>query len=214
MFGLLLAVHIAFGAIALASMAVPLFTVKGSPLHRRAGWVYVGAMTGASCAAFALCALRLLDEKPDNDGFARFLFFVALLTLTSCWNGVRNTRRKTRTEAGGGLNLLMPGLLALGSLVLLGDATVTQNMLSATFGMLGLVLSLRQLRGWLRPPTGPREWQAQHLGSLGAACISTVTAVLVVNAPRLGLGQLGIVVWVLPGLIGGALIVRAQRRLR
>lgn len=195
-------------------MCIPLFSVKGSPLHRRAGWVYVAAMTGASCVAFALCALRLSDDQADNDGFARFLGFVALLTLTNCWNGVRNTRRKARTEAGGGLDLLMPGMLALGSVVLLVDAALTRSVLSAVFGLLGLTLSARQLRGWLRPPVGPREWQAQHLASLGAACIGTVTAVVVVNAPRLHLAQLGIVAWVLPGVIGGVLIVRAQRKLR
>ncbi|MFO0593758.1 MAG: hypothetical protein U0228_00570 [Myxococcaceae bacterium] len=214
MFTAFLGLHIASGALALASMAVPLFSVKGSPLHRRAGWVYVAAMTSASIAAFVLCALRLSDDDASNDGSARFLGFVALLALTNCWNGVRHTRRKARTGPGSGIDLLMPGSLAVGGVALLVDAALHANVLSGVFGVFGVFLGARQVRAWLRAPDGPKEWQVQHLVSLGAACIGTVTAVLVVNAARLGVAQLGLAVWVTPGVVGGWLIARASRRVR
>ena len=39
----LLAIHVAGGSIALASMLIPLFTRKGGSMHRKAGWVFVAA---------------------------------------------------------------------------------------------------------------------------------------------------------------------------
>jgi hypothetical protein len=71
------------------------------------------------------------------------------------------------------------------------------------FGALGVVLGGQQLAEWRSTPPDPHHWVYQHLRGMIIACIGTVTAFLVVNAPRLGLAMFGVTVWVLPGIAGG-----------
>src|SRR5688572_5952903 len=98
----LLAIHIAAGSIALASMVVPMIASKGGRTHRRAGWVFVGSMAVVSVTALLMSAARaLFDPRPDAKEFGFFLFVVALLTGAAVSAGVRVLRFKTRTGAGG-----------------------------------------------------------------------------------------------------------------
>ena len=58
----LLAIHVAGGSVALASMLLPIFTKKGGSIHRKAGWVFVGGMTIVSLTAFVLAGARALTD--------------------------------------------------------------------------------------------------------------------------------------------------------
>ena len=62
----ILAIHIAAGSAALASMLIPIVAVKGGGLHRRAGWVFVCAMATVSVTALLLSGARLFfDPRPE-----------------------------------------------------------------------------------------------------------------------------------------------------
>ena len=213
-------IHIAAGATALVSLGVPLATRKGGALHVRAGWVYVAATAVVAASAVAVCAGRLLDDAPANDGFATFLLYVALFSAASAFNGVRalgvrprETPRGTAVDCGVALALaaLGVGLAAYGVAV--------RAPLFVTFALLGTASGVADLRFW-RAARHLRvsrfDAVIQHVSGLGASCIATITAFLVVNAGRFGLGTTSFVLWFGPGLVGGIAIAvwRARARAR
>ncbi|MFO0553703.1 MAG: hypothetical protein U0271_35295 [Polyangiaceae bacterium] len=208
--------HIITGSVALASFWVPIISKKGGQLHRRAGWVYSIAMWIASLAAWGVCAARLNDSDPSNDRSAIFLAFVGLLTANGAATGLRVLRRKSPARAqAGALDWALSVTLALSGVALalfgvrLGDAP-----LFLAFGLLGAVLGARQLVDWLRAPANRLTSVVAHMRNMLAACIGTVTAFLVVNAPRMGLAQAGLFVWLAPGVVGGVAIALWSRRMR
>src|SRR3954468_12351950 len=100
MFKPVLFVHIAAGSVALASMWVPMAARKGAVLHRRAGWVFVGAMSIIAISAVILAGGRLfLDPRPEGKAAGIFLLYIAVLTVTAVSSGVRALRLKQRTGA-------------------------------------------------------------------------------------------------------------------
>jgi hypothetical protein len=198
--------HIAAGSVALATFWIPLVTFKGGRLHRAAGLVYAWSMLVVVVAAIAVAASRWLsDMNPEARSRSVFLSFIALLTFAAGWNGLRALRTKRRTgPSANPLDLLPSASLALGgaAMAIWGVANGFRP-LPMIFGVLGAVLGGQQLAEWRRTPTDPHHWVYQHLRGMIIACIATVTAFLVVNAPRLGLAMFGLTVWVLPGIVGG-----------
>ena len=83
-------VHIAAGLLALAAGFVALFARKGSPLHRRAGTVFVGAMlvmssTGALMAVF-------IKPNPVNVMAGSITFYM----VCTAWLAVKRTVAESR----------------------------------------------------------------------------------------------------------------------
>jgi uncharacterized membrane protein len=205
--------HIAAGAIALAVFWIPLATAKGGRVHRLVGKVYVYAMAAAVAAALGVVAVRLfVEQDPRRRDPAVFLAFIALLTFANGWYGVRVLRTKNRRAPHDHpLDLGISALLLVTGLAVLGWGVVGRDPLACVFGALGSALGARQLQAWRTVPERPRAWWFQHMGGMCGACIGTVTAFVVVNAPRLGLAQLGLVPWVVPGTLGGVGIFLGTR---
>jgi len=209
LFRVLLGLHIAAGAVALAVFWIPLVTRKGGTTHRRVGKLYTYAMLAAVAGALALVSVRLFVERaPGERGPAIFLAFIGLLTFASGWYGVRVLRVKDRRAPHDNpLDLGVASLLLVAGLAMLAWGVAGGGLLAGIFGALGASLGLRQLRAWRRAPQGPRQWWFQHMGGMIGACIGTVTAFVVVNAPRLGLSTFGVVPWITPGAVGVAGII-------
>jgi uncharacterized membrane protein len=200
-------VHIAAGVLALGAFSIPLLTRKGSPLHRRAGWVYAYAMWTAALGAWGICAARLLDGNEANDAVALFLAFVGLLSANGAVTGIRVLRQKSRTTKKISVfDLASSALFLVLATALGGFGIAKSSVLHVVFGVLGILLSLRQLRYWLRAPVTKLEWWYAHMGNMLAACIGTVTAFLVVNVPRFGLEPYALFFWFGPGTLGGIAI--------
>lgn len=208
MLKLLLALHIAAGSIALASMLVPLTVRKGGVLHRRAGWVFVGGMAVVSLTAFVLSAARILTDPTDAGRAAGlFLFQVALLTLAGVSAGVRVLRFKKRAAPHRHpWDIGLAGTLVLASLGMAAFGLSTGRALPTAFSVIGLLTGGGQLAYWLRTPAHPMHWWFEHLGTMVGSCIAATTAFLVVNAGRVGLERFGLLVWLGPTLIGVPLI--------
>jgi uncharacterized membrane protein len=207
--------HIAAGVVALTSFWIPLVARKGGPLHRRAGWVYVSAMWVAASSAWGVCAFRLLDDDEANDSAALFLLFVGVLAANSAFVGIRVLRTKKRTEPQRSpLDLAGPLLLLLGSCGLAGLGLRQLSVLFLAFAALGGLLSVGQLRFWLRPPVTRMDWWYEHMTNMLTACIGTVTAFLVVNVPHLGLKEYELFFWLAPGVLGAVGISVWRRRYR
>jgi hypothetical protein len=205
----LLAIHVAGGSVALASMILPLVTAKGGSTHRKAGWVFVAGMTAVSLTAFVLAAARVLtDPTPQGRQGGVFLFYIALLTGAGVSAGIRVLRAKQRTIAHRrGWDVGVAATLTAGALLTLGYGLVTRHPLSAAFSLIGIVNGVGQLRYWLRPPAHHMHWWFEHMSAMLGSCIAATTAFLVLNADRLGAETLSLALWLAPSVIGVPAIV-------
>jgi len=211
-FRVVLGLHIAAGAVALAVFWIPLVTRKGGKVHRLVGKIYAYAMATAVAAALGVVALRLLAARaPAQRDHTIFLGFIALFTFANGWYGVRVLRVKDRRAPHDDpLDLGVSALLLLAGISALAWGVAGAGPLPAIFGALGTSLGGRHLRAWRSVPDGPRRWWFQHMSGMMVACIGTVTAFVVVNAPRLGLATFSLVPWVTPVAIGVAGIFAFQ----
>ena len=198
----LLALHIAAGSVALASMLVPMIAVKGGRTHRRAGWVFVASMSIVSVTALLLSGARVLfDPRPEAKTFGYFLLVVALLTGAAVSAGVRVLRFKNRTAARvHWWDTGLPLLLAAASVALGVDGIARGQTLFIAFAALGLLNATGSLRYWLRPPASPTHWWFEHMNGMLTGCVAATTAFLVIGGSRLGIWPLA--AWLTPALIG------------
>jgi hypothetical protein len=198
----LLAVHIAAGSIALASMLIPMIAAKGGRTHRRAGWVFVASMAVVSVTALIMSAARVLfDPRPEGKAFGCFLLVVALLTGAAVSAGVRVLRFKHR--AGARVHWWDTGLpLVLGaaSVALAVYGLSRHQTVFIAFGGLGLFNAAGSLRYWLRPPASPMHWWFEHMNGMLTGCIAATTAFLVIGGSHLGIWPLA--AWLAPAAIG------------
>ncbi len=94
-------IHILSGFLALCVFWIPIATKKGGRTHNRAGWVYVWAMVCVSVSAFLMGVYRLTwdaGSDPDAIPYSWFLLFIAVLSSSTAWYGVRVLRHKRRKE--------------------------------------------------------------------------------------------------------------------
>ena len=198
----ILAIHIAAGSVALASMLIPIVAMKGGRLHRRAGWVFVCAMAIVSVTALLLSGSRLFfDPRPEARDAGFFLLAVSFLTGNAVSTGVRVLRFKTRTtphvhwwDTG------LPAVLTVFSIALGAYGIWRGNVLFMAFAVIGLLSGGAALRYWLRAPTSRMHWWFEHMGSMLGGCIAATTAFLVVNANNMGLWPM--TAWLAPSIIG------------
>src|SRR6478752_7138964 len=99
LFQILLAVHIAAGAVSLLVFSVPLVTKKGGRTHRRVGWIYVAAAATVAVTGFLSCIPLVSSGSPFRWRAGVFLAYVSLLAAASAQFGVRALRTQGRTAA-------------------------------------------------------------------------------------------------------------------
>ena len=202
----LLAFHVVASTVGLAAMALPLLAKKGARLHRVSGWLFTAGMAISAITGILLAVAWMLFPvifKPQSTPLqARlddsFLALIGLLTGNALIQAIVAVRRKGSHALPGLLpRLSLYGLLAgsLGS-VLLG--VWFQVTLPLLFGLGSFALATRDLVFTLRPLPSPMAWWYQHMNAMGTACISAVTAFLVLGARRwVGSDVLGPNVWIL-----------------
>ena len=204
----LLAIHIAGGATALTSMFIPMVAKKGGTVHRRAGWVFVSAMTIVSVTALILAGARFVtDPTPQGRSAGAFLSYVAILTGAGVSAGIRVLRAKRRTAPHrSAWDLGLPALLLTSAAAIAVYGVITGQPLFMAFSVIGLVNGTTQLAYWLRAPKHAMHWWFEHMGNMLGSCIAATTAFLVINAGRLGLESFSIAVWLAPSFLGAPAI--------
>lgn len=207
------ALHITAGMTALAVFWVPLLAKKGGKLHRRVGWVYVVAMFVAAITALLIAPLRMIERPQERWGAPLFLSYVALLSFTAAFYGVRVLRQKKRSAAHRALvDWLPPSLLVAASVAIAIYGFTSEFKLALYFSPVGLLVAVPQLNTLRAAPVSKTWWLAQHLSAMLISCIATVTAFLVVNAGSfLGAGNHPLV-WFAPGIVGALIIAYWKRR--
>ncbi|MCA1011793.1 DUF2306 domain-containing protein [Halobacillus halophilus] len=219
-FQMLLYLHVLAGFTALTVFWIPLVTKKGGRIHKRVGWVYVWAMGIVAATAFYMGTYRIGFDDSQNaadKSFAFFLLFIAILSASTAWNGIRVLRFKRRTKRhrlfsiDTGISLL----LVLSSIITIAIGWVNQFPLLQYFPVIGLFLGYGQLKYWLTPPQTKMHWYFEHFGNLIGCSIATITAFTVFGAPRLlNISSISIFLWFLPTVVLTPLIIGFSRYYR
>jgi uncharacterized membrane protein len=214
--------HIGAGFLALAIGLVPMFSKKGSRLHVNAGLVYYWCMMIVAISAVILVAISPVTVQRI------FLAGIAVLSFYLCFSGRRSLKIRDEgsvqwyDRACAGLQLATGlAMIAFGGWKLYQLTQGSQfgifSILFVVFGVLCVRNARYDLRKFNQPAAaryGKKEWFFMHIQRMGGSYIATFTAFCVVNvgnilpnAPAL----VGIATWVLPGIIGGAIIGRTVR---
>jgi uncharacterized membrane protein len=204
---ILLAVHIAAGMAALPTMAVPLVARKGGALHRRVGWLFWAGMATVCITAVLLSGTRLMtDTRPAARHGALLLIYIAILTGTSLWAGIKVVREKHRSGPAAWHHAAHAMLLAGAGTLAVGYGLAIRQPLFVVFGAIGVVNGAGGIAYWRRAPRH-MEWWIAHMTNMLAACITAITAFLLAGARRAGLPGDAIALWLMPTVIGVPLIV-------
>jgi uncharacterized membrane protein len=199
--------HVAAGVVALLAGAGAISTEKGGTWHVRAGRTYVLAM-----AVVVVTALPLSALQADY-----FLFAIAVFSGYLVFTGYRVLSRKRPTPGEAAtvdwaahvvmvaFGLTMLGLGARD--ILAGDGL---GWALSSFGGIGLVLAVREIRTILAPGDDPRAWFFKHIVFMGAGYIATVTAAVTVNLSMVP----PLARWLGPTVVGTPLILLTTARYR
>ncbi len=213
----LLITHVSAGFTALAVGLIPMFLQKGTKLHKRAGLVFVYCMMVVTATALLLCVLQPFKMmRLFLTGIAVFSFY---LTMT----GWRATKQKTTGPAVVDKTLTFVTLAVSLAMILFGVYLLVLNgpvflpIVFTFFGALTLFFAARDVQYMLKP-TQKMHWFFQHFTRMGGAYIATFTAALVTNIGRIlpaSAPEWGITLsWILPAMLGGAIIVRTVKHYR
>lgn len=199
--------HVIGGTAALATFVIPILSRKGGKLHVRTGWVYAIGMLMVVVSAFIITPWRYFidpERTQESQGFAFFLFFIALFALTALQQGIyifRHKKRDGRVVSIGSLGL--PVLLLFIAFLILVKGFGSQNWLFVIFALIAGRTAVMKIKYWLSQPAHPREWWFFHLESMFTCCIATITAFTVTAVPRLipGIPIDSVWVWLTPTFV-------------
>ena len=205
--------HITAGMTALGVFWVPLVVTKGNRVHRRVGWVYVVAMFVAAATALSIAPIRLLQRPREGWRAPLFLAYIAVLSFTAAFYGVRVLRQKKRTDTHRiAIDWVPPCALVASAVGIAAYGITSDFRLAVYFAPVGLLVALPQLNALRTKSVAKGWWLVQHLSAMLISCIATITAFLVVNAGRfLGAGSHP-AVWLGPTVIGAVLVTYWKRR--
>lgn len=199
-FRIVLGVHIIAGAAALLVFWIPLVTRKGGRTHRRAGWAYVAAAAIVAVTGIASAGrLMVYDPRPHAWRAGIFLVYVGLFAAESALLGARALRPQTRADSVQNAVDLVPSLLLVaGGVALVAFGVSQAQLLFVLFAALGVGQGVMHLRSWLTHRKNREGRLLAHMSAMGTSCITTLTAFIVVNAPRLGMRTFDPRLWALP----------------
>lgn len=198
--------HVAGGALGLVAMTFPLVATKGQRLHKATGWAFTLGMTLSALTGMAMAvtwAVAPGEFQPQSTPLAArldgmFLFLIGCLTGNALVQAIAAVRRKTERAPAAMLVRLSLGLLVLAATYSIALGLAFSETLPLVFGVGSLALAAQDALFTFRPLRSPMAWWYQHMNAMGTACISAVTAFLVLGARRwIGTDVLGDRAWLL-----------------
>jgi hypothetical protein len=132
-----------------------------------------------------------------------FLIYIGLLTGAGVWNGIRALRLKQRHGPNRApLDVAIAALLMAAGTAALAAGLAAGRPLWIAFGVVGLLRGRSDLHYWRRAPQERRHWWFQHMGDMIGTVIAALTAFVVLNSARVGLGPMSLLAWLAPSAIG------------
>lgn len=227
--------HIALGTLALFIFWVPVISRKGSKNHRSWGKVFSWCMYAVSISGLLMSAIVWFDpiviRYPEQTltperiekatvffrNLAEFLFLLSVLTLISVKHALLVLKTKSDRQAlRHWSHLIWFGLLIVMGIKVFTIGLNTGFPLFIIFGLVGLVGGLGNLRYIFKREINQREWIIEHLSSILGTGIAVYTAFFAVGGRhwlnQILTGNLQLIPWVLPGIIGTVAIVIYKKR--
>ncbi len=201
LYSLNLLLHVVFGLGCIAAVVTPLLSRKGGRLHRRAGWVFVAALTGTALTGsfialtwiVAPLAVKPFDAPPERlqqiaatlRTLGWFFALVAWMAFGAAWSGVsalRSAKRPSPWWARVDLGVILATMTGGAALLALGARA--SSALLVAFGLIGLVTGALDLRRVGRTDRASRL--IRHLESMLGGFTVVITAFAVLVGRRYG----------------------------
>lgn len=224
-FHLLIAGHIATGAVGLVAFWVPILAKKGGRAHRLGGRIFTYTMlaTGSLAIGISLCTLLApvethphLLNHPDFGSamsirivFGWLMLYLAVLTINLAWYGWICLRSKRDHSVNREWkNLLLQGVLFLLAVNAVWQALRLGVPLMMGMSIVGFATVGTNLRFIYKIRPRPKEWLLEHIKALVGAGISVYTAFFAFGAVRLlPEAALTPALWSAPLIVGLVLII-------
>ncbi|ALN78213.1 hypothetical protein [Lysobacter antibioticus] len=178
--------HIAIGCLALIGFWTAGLARKGSPLHRRAGQVFLIAMTGILVTGVPMALHKWQGGQPITAAFLGYLLVITATGVWTSWRAVRDKRDVVRYTGPVYVALAALSLLSGAAILALG-LKVGAPLLSG-FSSIGLFIGADLLhKRWRRDRLAqrPRWWLIEHYTAMIGNGIATHIAFLGIGLPRL-----------------------------
>ncbi|WP_323798283.1 hypothetical protein [Nisaea sp.] len=200
----LLTLHIATGAVSLATAAVAIAAPKGRRLHRLAGKLYVLSMVVVFATAVSL-------SLATND---LFLMTVAIFSFYMVLSGYRalylkqparsfDSRYRVGALDKGAAQFTMIACSAMATYGGVYWYTEPLAPVLVVLGSVGSLMAFFDLKRFRSPPKDPRAWFFTHMTRMLGGTIASVTAFLVNTGDMLP----PLARWLAPTIIGTAAII-------
>lgn len=206
----LLSIHIPVGSLALILFWIPVGVKKGSPLHKKVGWVYVYAMWVVLATALLMCICNLIM---GNLMSAMYLGYLSIITAYPLWYSYEILRQnKEWSKRYFMLRRVFLGVLfvtSIGMLLLGGIKYQFKGMgtMMGFFGLLGIP-SVRDLMMSKEKATSRETRMKMHIQGTIISGIAAYTAFAAFGGQRIMLEvfhlhhQWMMVPWILPTILG------------
>ncbi|MEL6258835.1 MAG: hypothetical protein AAFQ67_07250 [Pseudomonadota bacterium] len=229
LFPILVACHIATGAVGLVAFWLPVAGRKGGKIHRSAGHVFITTMmlTGGFAVGISLCTLtdpvgthphlahHEAFERPEaiRDIFGWMMLYLAVLTVNLAWYGRQCLQFKQNREgAKEWRNLSLQALLFVLALNCVIRGLMSGQVLMIGISGIGFATVATNLFHLYKPRQHPLDWLAEHVKALVGAGISVYTAFFAFGAVRLlPEAALTPALWSAPLIVGLGLILYHRR---
>jgi hypothetical protein len=182
----IVATHATAGTVALATYWTAGFAKKGSPLHRRAGQVYLLAMAGILFSGVPLVAKALADDRPNVAAFLAYLLLLVAQGGWSAWRAIRDRRAPQRYF--GPVFWTLTGACVVAGLAMLVQGVRIGQPVFAAFGAIGGVLGVAAMRARRRADGDPIWWLREHYGAMIGNGIATHIAFFSIGLRRIAPG--------------------------
>lgn len=194
-FRTLVAAHIATGAIGLPVFWVAVLSRKGGGVHRRWGHAFAYSMlvTGSIAAAMGVTTLldpvgthpHLTDRALVTGIFGWMMVYLATLTISLAWHGLRVVRNKRDHHANRAtLDVALQGLVIAAAINCAYQGRVRGLALMMGLSVVGIASGGTNLFFIFRPAPPKWAYLVEHLKALVGAGISVYTAFMTFGLVR------------------------------
>ena len=185
----LLLAHGLSGLVALITFWIAGFAKKGSPLHVRAGKVYLLAMMGIVVTALPM---SIIIAGRGKYGVAVFLAYLVVITVSAMWLGRHAIRSKRDQGAFRGRGYIAVAVLNLMASVATFIAGLQMSeVLLMGFSTVGMHNGTAMLIRRFRPLAMTRWWMKEHIAAMLGCGVATHIAFLAIGMNRI-IDMLGI----------------------
>lgn len=234
---LLFYLHVSCGSVGLIVFWLPMLSKKGSRFHKSFGKVFTYGMFAVSISGIIMSLMVLIDPigirfpdgnfdmerivsiKEQNRNTAIFLLMLSMLVFTNVKHSIFVLKAKgDRLLIRNYTHLISISLLFITGVSVGYFALISGSILFIIFSALSVVSSISLFWYVFKTNFKKREWLIEHLTNIIGSGIGTYTAFFAFGGRRfLGeifTGQLQLIPWILPSIIGGVASVYLAKKYR